>query len=258
MRVKTKSMKKFLLLIFGTLLLTAMIIKTIHFWGLGQTYRAFENDFFKGETPYKFVPWEQAAFLQKDANLILWIDVFRADDQTLIARPWVDRQKKIKELEKVANQTRPPILSLLKQFPKSRFVLNVVENAENIHQQLIAVIDSEKADKRVLIQSDFPAVLTSIREEKPMLVFGSSARDLVKMKMMESMWILSAAPFKGDALILPLKAKRYETISAELALEMKRRQKKVILGPLENKQQIEAALQFGADGLFVSDPLLLF
>lgn len=232
---------RFIILSLGTLLITGMIILIIRFYGLSQNFKSFDNGFFVGPIPYKIVPWEQSFHLEKDPALILWVDIYRAEDQTLITKP--------KNLA---------VIELLRQFSTTRFIFNIVDNVENIQKQLVALVDSEKADKRILIQSDFPAIISSVREIKPMMVFGSSSRDLVKLKIMEALWVLPAAPFNGDVLILPLRAKKYQTISKKLVMEMKRRYKKVILGPLLNKSDVDTAKSLEVDGLYVADPQLLF
>jgi hypothetical protein len=54
-----------------------------------------------------------------------------------------------------------------------------------------------------------------------------------------------------------LKYMGVDAIDSDIAQEIHRRQKKLFLGPLSSKEEVEQALRLGADGLFVTDPFLL-
>lgn len=248
---------KLISLILGTLLIAFILFMTVRMWGEGQTFKPFDAPFLKGDGPVVIVGWEQNFLLEKKPDLILWADVYRAKDENILVKPWADRNKGKKDLEQIATPARPLLKDLLVKFPNTRFVINCNDNVQDIHLQLVKVIEEAKAVDRVLVQSDYNTILISMKELNPMIVFGSTIADLTRLKTFDSMWLLPAAPFKTDVLFAPLKFHNRPTVNREISLEMKRRFKKVFLGPLATKEDVEQAKAFEADGFFVEDPFLI-
>lgn len=260
---------RFLTLIAGTMLFALIAFSTIRFWGQGQTYKEFQTPYFaksnsqeKQITPPQagpeiIVPWEQAQLLKQSESLILWVNVYRTQDQNILAQPWMDRNKAHNLLEQSANPTRPLLKDLLLQNPQNRFVINCNANVDGIHRQLVQVIQEAKAVDRVLLQSDYNTILTSAKELEPMMIYGSSLADLTRIKTLNALWLLPAASFKGDVLFVNLKYRGRDNIDSDIVLEMKRRFKKIFIGPLAAQKEVQQALALGADGLFVQDPSLI-
>lgn len=249
---------KFLSLILGTLFVAFVLFMTVRLWGENQTYKPFDSDFFKGPTPAIVVGWEQNFLLEKHPDLILWADVYRSlEDENILVKPWADRTKAKKDLEQKENPARPLLKDLLLKFPNTRFVINCNDNVNNIHLHLMKVIEEANALERVLIQSDYNTILISAKQLQPMVVFGSTVADLTRLKTFESMFLLPAAPFKTDVFFTPLKYRNRSAISKDIVLEMKKRFKKVFIGPLNSQEELEEAKQYEPDGLFVADPFLV-
>ncbi|MFN7262199.1 MAG: hypothetical protein ACK5RO_10100 [Pseudobdellovibrionaceae bacterium] len=249
---------RLLAIIIGSFVVFGMGLLTVRFWGLSQVYSPYQTPFFsEPESELLIAPWEQAFFSEKFPKLILWVDVYRGDDKALIVRPWKDRALLLNDLEKSVSPARPLLTELLKTHAQQRFILNMIANEQGIHHQIKMILDETKAKDRVVISSEYPIVMESIKELEPTALFGSSSADIVRFKSFLSLGILPASPFKGDLLITQLTKNKIELINPEIAQEIKRRQKKLILGPLENHEDILKARALIADGLFVSDPLLL-
>ncbi len=256
-------------LIIGVGLLSLVALTTVRFWGQGQSYKPFQTPYFAQETSNSeseiIVPWEQAFLIEKHPRLILWADIYKGSDESLIVRPWIERNTpKVKRTGDAktdqtlpASETRPLLRDLLLKYPNTRFVINCEINQENIHQQLNQAITEAKATERVLLQSEYNTILESTKELMPMMIYGSTQPDLTRIKTMAALWLLPAAPFKGDVLFVPLQIRKRETIDRDIALEMKRRFKKVFIGPLANAEDVAQAKALGADGLFVEDPFLI-
>jgi hypothetical protein len=251
---------KLLALTAVILAIAGSIFSSIRLWGESQTHKPFENTFFAARAeerlPLVIVPWEQKFFLEKNPNWILWIDVYRGEAEQLLVKPWADKDSDKKTLVQKPGPTRPLLKELLEKFPNTRFVVNCNDNVENIHLQLVQVIEEAKASDRVLIQSDYGTILTSAKKEKAMMVFGSTMGDLTRLKTYDSLYLLPAANFKGDVFFTSISYRNRETITAEISKELKRRHKKIILGPLSNKEEVDKALALGADGLFLADPTI--
>ncbi len=247
-------------LIIGTLLIFFILFMAVRMWGENQTFRPFDAPFLKLETeagPAVVVGWEQNFLLEKKPDLILWVDIYRAQDENLLVKPWADRNKAKKDLEQVATPARPLLKDLLQKFPTTKFVVNCNDNVQDIQKQIVQVLQETKSVDRVLLQSDYNTILISAKEMEPMLVFGSTVADIARLKTFESMWLLPSASFAGDVFFAPLKYRDRAAVSKGIVQEMKRRFKKVFLGPLKTKEEVTAAREFEPDGLFVEDPFLV-
>lgn len=247
-------MIRFILLIFGSFFTLAVVLLSTRLWGQGQQYLPYENRFFTAERPWVAVPWEQAFFLEKKPDLILWANVYQASEDLLLVAPSAEVRDVSQRREIVSSPARPALADLLARFPKSRFILNIIENKENIHERVVKLIEKDAASERYLIQSDYNVVINSIKKLLPRLVYGSTPADLMRFKSFQGMWILPATPFKGDVFITPLVYRGRDTINQEIKEELARRQKPVILGPLKSEDDVKQALSLGADGIYVERP----
>lgn len=245
----------------GSLVVIGVLILTVRFWGLGKTQMQFQSSYFSqvlGADQYEIiVPWEQAYFLEQNPDWILWVDVYRGDEDVLLAKPWLEREKPNRDLEQKPTPTRPVLSELLQRHSKSRFVLNITDNKERIHFQIQSLIEDLKAEERTLITSDYSVITEATKSLLPRVLYGSAPQDVVKLKTLESLWLLPAATLNADVLISTLQRSKIDLISLEITKEMKRRNKKTFLGPLTTKEEILKAKALRAEGLFVSDPLLL-
>lgn len=248
---------KLLAVTFGTLLVAFILFMTIRMWGEGQAFKPFDAPFFKGPTPVIIIPWEQNFLLEKNPDFILWADIYRGEGENLLVKPWIDRNKGKKELEQKPSPARPLLKDLLLKYPNTRFVINCNDNVQDIHRHIVQVLEETKSIERVMLQSDFNTILISAKTMNPMLVFGSTVADMTRLKMFDSMYLLPAAPFKGDVFFTPLTYRGRKALSKDIVLEMKRRFKKVFIGPLNSKEEIELAKSFEPDGFFIADPLLV-
>lgn len=235
-----------------------IVFMTVRMWGQGQTFKPFDSPFFQTvDAPAVIVPWEQNYLLAQHPDLLLWVDIYRGAGEQILVKPWKDRAKDKKTLEQNPNPTRPLLRDLLLQFPKTRFVINCNDNVHDIHFQLVQAIKESQATERVLVQSDYNTILISAKKLAPMALYGSTIADLTRLKAFDSLWILPAAPFEGDVLFAPLKYRNRETINRDIVLEMKRRFKKVYVGPLATQDDLNKARGLGVDGYFVEDPFLI-
>ena len=242
----------------GTAFVCFMLFMSVRFWGEGQTFRPYDSAYWhKNEAaPLIVIPWEQNYFLEKNPDWILWADVYRGENEDLLVRPWVDKDLKIDKLEKKTTPARPLLVDLLKKHPKARWIINCNHNVHDIHLQLAKIINETNSAERIILQSDYNTILISTKTQVPLMLYGSTPADLTRLKVFDSLWLLPAAPFKGDVFISAFKYRNIPTLNRDIALELKKRFKKIILGPLSNETEIQQAMELSADGLFIVDPIL--
>jgi hypothetical protein len=228
----------------GTIGFLFMLMGTAFFWGHGQVFPRFENAFFNHQRPWLILSWQSAIKLKKNSETIIWIDVARAPDQTLIS----DEGKLLTDV--------------LRQFPRNRVIINIISNVTDIDQQMLAVTKDLQKQERVLFQSEFDVVLRAMKDTFANVPYGSSQSDRMRFSIFESMapWrsgLLPATPFRGDAFITPLRWKTIDLVSEEIAKELKRRQKFLILGPLFTADELKRAESLGPDGFYIGNSELL-
>lgn len=248
---------RLLALITGTVFMAIMAFSAARIWADGQVYTPYKTEFFQKEGELIILPWEQNYLLEKKADLILWVDVYRSDKGEILAKPWLDYGKRKQDLPQEASESRPVLKDLLLKFPKTRWIINCDDNVHDIQLGLAKVIEEAQMGQNVLIQSNYNTIMESMKELLPLAVYGSSIADITRLKTFQAMWLLPAAPFKGDVMMTPLQYLKRDTVNSEIVFEMKRRFKKVILGPLRTAEEVRAAQEMKPDGLFLADPFLL-
>ncbi len=251
-----------LALIAGVMFMFMAAYSGTKIWSNGVVYTPYQTSYYQASSEgLIIVPWEQNYLLEKKADLILWADVYKTQKGELLVRPWVDYGQKKEtppsESSQNASDSRPLLKSLLEQFPNARWVINCDDNVQDIQLLLSKVIEETQSQNRIILQSNYNPIMESLKETQPLLLYGSSIADLTRLKTFDSMGLLEAAPFKGDVIVTPLTYLKRATLNAEIVREMKRRFKKVILGPLKTLDEIQKAKDLGADGLFVADPFLI-
>lgn len=263
-------------LILGILLLMARI------WGLGQSFPVYEHAFFSGPAPIVIVKADTLEKVQETLKLkpdaVIWADVRISSDKVPFILP-ASRDREfidMKLAEQKANptakimtggklseypweqinefyKTTPALKEYYEQFPETRFVLNIIDNVHDVHSTVVSAIDDLKPNPRTLIQSDALIIMTSIKELKPEWVYGTSQPDIMRLLSFDSLWILPSTQFKGDVFIAPFKLMKRPAFNDEIITEMRRRNKRIFLGPIENEAQLAEASRYKAEGLITTN-----
>lgn len=250
-------------------------------WALMIPSQRFEHPFLDSEPPphraVKVQTLEDAkAAKALLSSVIYWLDVrLTADGQFLILDPEVVRTGLTPEAlgaEKwkgpnfyrySENELRlifPATLRLkdfLSDFPDQRMILNVIDNTESVHTKLIELVEPFKADRRFLFQSDTDIILKSLKDQKPLWLYGSSRSDLMKILTFESIGMEAASPFRGDVFISPFLIMNRDAFNEGVLREIHRRHKDIFIGPLVSANEFEKARALNPEG-FIFSSLELF
>lgn len=225
-----------LFLSIGSVVAVLAILLGVRLWGLGKPVLTYDSPYMRWEGVAAVVPWDPEVKVDSNGGIIIWAQVLENAD---------------KELE-VVSPLNPEARRTLKEFladtAGSKVVLDVRANAENIDLKIsdaIPAVDEE----RVLIQSPYDVVLRALKNLRPRMVFGSSAADETRMFMMNSLYVLPAAPLPGDVFWTSLTPATGVSLQPEVVEEVHRRHKKVFIGPLKTREEVEKALAFGPDAL---------
>lgn len=116
-----------------------------------------------------------------------------------------------------------------------KMILNIVENPiglENSFDKLLEMI-GQKDGKSIIVTSPYEVPLKTLKEKYPTFIFGSSKPEVLKLKAMESLYLIGAATLRADMVIYPLTYYKQPFYTETLLKELKHRYKNFIVGPLE-------------------------
>jgi len=278
---------RFIFVTLGTVFLILTLITMARIWGLGQKYSPYEHAFFNGSAPLVIVKAdtipaiEEALKIKPDA--IIWLDVRLSRDKAVFVLPAKEDNRFLKNREEMqkANpqapiftggklseytweqinefyKTTPALKEIYEKFKDTRFVLNVIDNVSEVHTTVVAAVEGLNPDARTFLQSDALIIITSIKELKPMWVYGTSYPDIMRLLSFDSLYILPSTQFKGDVFVAPFKVLKRPAFNDDIIAEMRRREKKVFLGPIENEEEYNKAKSLNADAFITTNlPQLL-
>ena len=266
----------------GSLIVVWILVMMARIWGMGQTFPPYENDFFAGPPPLIIVKANVLAdveeLVKSNPHVVIWADVrFSRDKTAYILDPsqdhrFLENRKMLQEQNpstpimtgaKLAEypweqinefySNTPALREYYEQFPKTRFILNIIDNTAEAHLTLVKAIEDLKPNGRTFIQSDALILLTSIKDLKPEWVYGTSVPDIMRLMTFDSMFILPSTQFKGDVFLAPFIVQKRKPFNEDIMAEMRRRKKRIFLGPIQNKAQLEEAQKYQADGLITEN-----
>jgi len=247
-----------------------VVLLATRLWGLGQVFPEFQHPFFLG-SPLVVLKadslQEMEETLKQKPEIVFWLDVVTSKDQKLIVfnRDLNSKQMSIEayrgpksfaysfqELKNMHPDLRE-LSEVVAQYPQQRFILNIMDNVENVHLWVTEALKGLTPEKRILIQSPYNVVMESIKELQPFWLYGCSQADLMRFLTFESMWILPATPFKGDVYISPFILVGRPAFHESTLDEVHRRNKRIILGPALNKKEFDDAVRLKADAVIVEN-----
>ena len=263
---------------FGALLVAVMAWATLWFWGKGLTYKPYDHPLLNWSQPEgKSVlalstdSFQEAAdFLTKHPDGILYLNIrvsgngqlFTAESKELdfiseISKTNLNEYKGNKHFyyDYAFLKSRSPGIRTIDEWLtlKPRFwIFNVLDNAIDIDRYLTEWITKNEFQNQVIITSDTDLIISSVKELNPLWVYGTSLSDLTKIMTMASINLESLVNFRRDYFITPVILKNRDVLNPKIILEMKKRFKKVAIGPVRTDQDREKALQLYPDILILA------
>ncbi|WP_255490139.1 hypothetical protein [Bdellovibrio sp. KM01] len=270
-----------LLATLASLALVGFVIIMTRIWGMGQTFQEYKTPYLEGQTPYVAVKAHTLAKMAEaiDArpDVIIWADVRISNNRVpFILPPSRDVEflnAKMAEQEanpkaqimlgsKLSNfsweqinefyKSTPALKELYEKFPKTRFILNVVDNVTDVDSLVANAVQDYNSNDRTLIQSDANVITNAIKSLQPTWLYGTSKPDLMRLMSFDSLWVLPSTQFKGDVFIAPFKIQNRPAFNDNVLAEMRRRKKKIFL-VVENEEEFKKAVEIKADGYVAND-----
>lgn len=267
------------LISFCSVMVLAMILAMSRFWGLSLPYQEFKHPFFDQKALFtvQVENFGQANdAIKMDPDVVLWTDARVTKDQKIVVVSTATSDAFIKKENLgsafIGNKIYYYDWSLLKtyfveaktlgdfvaQFPHQRFIINVVDNSEKVHELVIQELKPHSPEKRFLIQSETDVIVKSIKDQEPFWLYGTSLPELTRLITFGSIGLQPAISIRGDVMIAPLNIRHRKFVNEDVLTEVKRRMKKVLLGPIKNDAEMMQSVSWYqknlVDGFIVENP----
>jgi hypothetical protein len=257
----------------GVLILCISALFSLRFYGLSQHVQAYDHPTMKIPTPWviawggdtEVAPSHSRAALTSASELdsvMLAVNIRMNAEKHFFAIPEgfdVSNQSD-DDVKKIALGKGGEPMSLetiLQLYSATPILLWIGDNIENIDLRLEPIIRKRGNLGKIIIHSEFDNVVKSLKKLVPQLLYGTGVGQRIRMLMLSSLWLESVATVDGDVLISPLRERGVSSISTGLRDELVRRQKVLILGPLNDVAANDQALTFGATGYLTAMPRYL-
>ncbi len=149
---------------------------------------------------------------------------------------------------------------LFEKYPDQLILLNIRENIKDLDLILSAFIkknNSFNIENRILINSDFDVVLSSLKAQLPRWVYGTGSGDRARFLMLSSIFLNGVYEVKGDFYITKLSKDNVKLLNKTLQADLNNRFLPLIIGPLETESETKEAISFNPTAFLTSNPKLL-
>lgn len=231
----------------ATLFVFFIALLTIKFWGKAQIYTDYKHPMF--QSPAGGIEFVKPSYEHLDeiikSKKNIYLDIAVTFDQKLVIpkRKWHTTEKPIRlfNYSEIKNDVIL-VVDIKDQLKNKKIIFNLAENAQAIHETFMydmKQIGFEKGDN-FIVTSQFEAPIKALKEIAPALIYGSTQPEILKIVAMKSMYLLEAATIRADIIIHPLKIRNQNFFNDEIIEELKRRYKKIIVGPINSEELGEA------------------
>lgn len=248
-------------------LLTATIISLmvclfffliIKLWGNSQLYIEYKHPFYADATEtliFKVLtPQNIKDGLKTEANIYLNVGV-TLDKKLIVIDPVYEAQKQVAEkrtskfqsrsfdeIKSADPQSAVWIEDYKEQLQDKRIIFNLQDNPLSGSPVFIDTMKNLgfEAGNNFIYISAYDPPAKDLKELQPTYLFGTTNPEILRLKAMESLFILEAATFRADIVIHPLTYYNRPFYTETLLKNIERRFKKVIIGPISENEKDEA------------------
>lgn len=230
--------------VFISLFVSCIFFFTIKFWGLSQRYIDYNHAFYsKVETPLLFEKSSAKTLignLQSDKNLYLDIAI-TLDQQIVLPLESINTKYRAENFRQM-KQPAALMSDYAAQLNGRRLILNLIENPIAGPDIILAELRKMGFDKEnnFVFTSPFDAQMKDLKTKAPAYLFGTTNPEILRIKSMESVYLMEAAVFRSDVVIHPLNFYKQAFFTEALLKDLKRRFKRFIVGPIHVEQIADA------------------
>lgn len=230
----------------------------IKMWGGSQPFIDYKHPFYTQVTePLIFkvlTPENIREELKKERNIYLNV-AMTFDKRLIVIDRHYEKEKQIKENstykfqsknfeELITADPQSPVLleAYRDQLKDKKIIFNIQDTPLQITPVFIDTMKKLNLDSgnNFIFISAYEAPAKDLKEIQPTYLFGSSDPEILKIKAMESLYLIEAATFRADFVIHPLTYYKQPFFTETLIHDLERRHKRFIIGPLQDGEMDEA------------------
>ncbi len=238
----------------------------IKIWGTSQPYSEYSHPFFtraangthQGSTdPLVFkilTPENLTEGLKTSENIYLNIAI-TSDLKLIIIDKDYEAQKQLDKKSTAKLHSRlftdvadgtPKAAVLVENYKDQLKVKKIIFNMQdNPLQGTTVFVDNMKkigldSGSNFLFVSAFDPPAKDLKSQQATYIYGTTDPEILRIKALESMYLIEAASFRADVVIHPLTYFKQPFFTETLVNELKRRHKKFIIGPLVDGEMNDA------------------
>ena len=101
-----------------------------------------------------------------------------------------------------------------------------------------------------MVLSPFDVPMKYLKEKQPTYLFGTTQPEILRIKALESIWLIEASTFRADLVVHPELYYNHEFFTDKLRAELQRRFRRFIVGPVAPEQLESAKEQWHSKNAF--------
>jgi len=220
----------------------------VKLWGQSQVFPEYKHPMYSisSSEPIEFIK-PSYAHLEKEIQekTFLFLDVAITLDQKLVApkRLWSQKEKSIQYLNYDEIKNDALLLQNYKEIlKKKKIIFNLIENSQAAHENFfynMQQLDLEKGDN-FIVTSPYEAPIKALKDLAPSFLFATTQPEILKILAMGSMYLYEAVNIRADLILHPLKIRNQGFFTEDFLKELRRRRKRIIVGPISEAEKTEA------------------
>ncbi len=242
--------------VFISLFVSAVFFFTVKFWGQSQRYIDYNHAFYSNvQAPLIFEKSTEKTLVENlQSNKNLYLDIAITLDQQIVL-PLQSENTKFRSVNFNDVKSSAVLMSdYATQLNGRRFILNLIENPIAGPDIILNELKKMGFDKEnnFVFTSPYDAQMKDLKEKAPAYLFGTTNPEILRIKSMESVYLMEASVFRSDIVIHPINFYREAFFTETLLKDLKRRFKRFIVGPIK-PEQIEEAKKLNPLGIIIQN-----
>ncbi len=251
---------RILIITAGTAFVCLILFLMLKVWGSSQAYLAYSHPFYntanKTTEPVLFEKprFSEISEVLKNTKKNIYIDISSTKDGFILIHE-VNKYQTSSFRNQYFKDIKDVVLNLadFKNDLKNRkIIFNLTENAIAGDKTLIEEFQKMGLNDQaeILISSPYEVMSKSLKELAPTYIYAASKPEILRLKAMESFYLIETASVRADVIIHPLYFYKKLFFTETFVQEIKRRNKKIIIGPIP-QSEYEEALKLNPFGIVV-------
>jgi len=146
-------------------------------------------------------------------------------------------------------------LQSIRRHVNLKTIIKVSHFGHNVDLEVIEWVRNNQLSKVILIHSPFDNVLRQTRLQEPSIPIGTGKGEASRLLIMSQMFLETAAPMTGDVYFTDIFDNNMRPLTPRLIHEVKRRDKRIIVGPIDVESQWKQVLAMKIDGIITNNPV---